>query len=99
MRKINSNTIKQLKSISLTVLILASGGAAVACDACEKQKAKILSGISHGPGPESNWDYVIVFGMILFTLYILFATIKCTFRPSEKDENHIKRLILNDKRQ
>lgn len=70
----------------------------LACEACKKQQPKILQGITHGPGPESIWDYVIVTVMILLTLYVLMATIKCAFRPSEENKGHIKRIILNEQR-
>jgi hypothetical protein len=67
-----------------------------ACDACKKQQAKLLQGLSHGPGPGSNWDYVIVAIMTIVTLYVLVATIKCMVKPSEKNEQHVKWMIFND---
>ena len=67
-----------------------------ACDACKKQQAKWLQGISHGPGPDSNWDYVIVAIMTVVTLYVLVATVKCMFKPAERNEQHVKRMIFND---
>ena len=68
----------------------------IACEACKKQQSKILQEITHGAGPDSNWDYLIVMVMIAITLYVLFAAVKCMFRPSEKSGQHIKRMILND---
>jgi hypothetical protein len=97
MEKIRSIAIKNgLKYIGVTVLIFAAGLSAKACEACKKQQPKLLQGITHGRGPDSDWDYVIVVVMVIVTLYVLFATVKCIFRPSEKNDEHIKRLILND---
>jgi hypothetical protein len=69
---------------------------AFACEACKKQQPKFLRGITHGSGPDSGWDYVIVAVMVVITLYVFIATLKCLFKPSENDEKHIKRMILND---
>ena len=68
---------------------------AMACEACKQQQPKFLQGITHGAGPGSNWDYLVVGIMVLITLYSLYATIKCMVRPAEKDDQHIKRMILN----
>lgn len=67
----------------------------IGCEACKKQ-AGGFGGITHGAGPDSNWDYLIVFVMVIITLYVLVATIKCFIKPGEKNEEHIKRMILND---
>lgn len=66
-----------------------------ACPACEKQQPKILRGISHGTGPDSNVDYVIIAVAVLIVLLTLFYSVKFLFKPGEKAENHIKQIILN----
>ena len=97
MGKIKSIAIKNwLKNIGLTVLMLTASLSAMACEACKKQQPKLLQGITHGAGPDGGWDYVIVVVMIIVTLYVLYATVKCIFRPLENNNEHIKRLILND---
>ena len=96
MKNINAPIGNMLKVTLLFIIVLSRSASAIACDACEKQQPKVLQGITHGPGPDSNWDYVIVVVMIAVTLYVLIATVKCMFRPSEKNEQHIKRIILND---
>ena len=66
-----------------------------ACDACEKQQPEILRGITHGPGPQSNWDYLIVaVGAAIVVATFLFS-IKWLLSPGEKGEKHIKRIVLN----
>ena len=84
------------KHFSIFVLLLAPSLGVFACDACKKQQPKFLQDISHGAGPDSNWDYLIVTVMVAITFYVLVATVKCLFKPAEKDAQHIKRMILND---
>lgn len=80
-----------------TVLIFTSSLSAFACDACQKQQPRFLQGITHGAGPGSNWDYLIVSIMTAITLYALYATVKCMVRPSAADSRHntIKTMIFN----
>jgi hypothetical protein len=89
----------KLKNISnriiLTALSLPASLSAMACEACKKQQPKFLRGITHGAGPDSNWDYLIVSIMVLITLYSLYASIKCMVNPTEQENHHIKRMILN----
>ncbi len=85
-----------MKKILITGAALFTGVGAFACDACKKQKPEFLQDIGHGRGPESQWDYLIVIAMVMITLYVLFATIKCFIRPRDTSDIHIKRLILKD---
>ncbi|MBU0942257.1 MAG: hypothetical protein KKD36_12600 [Bacteroidetes bacterium] len=62
-----------------------------ACPMCEKQQPKILRGIAHGAGPESNLDYVIVWTMVAFVIITLFFSLKYLIKPKENEKNHIKR--------
>lgn len=66
-----------------------------ACPACEKQQPKVLRGIAHGAGPESDWDYVIACVTAVIVLLTLFYSVKWIFRPAEQSQDHIKRSILN----
>jgi len=65
-----------------------------ACPVCEKQQPKLLRGITHGPGPQSNWDWVIVSAMLLVTVIVLFYSIKFLLKPGERNDGHIKQSIL-----
>jgi hypothetical protein len=67
----------------------------MACEVCKKQQPKILRGVTHGAGPQSDWDYVIVGCVIILVLISLFYTIKWILHPGEKESEHIKRSILN----
>lgn len=93
MRKPSSKKYRKL--IPFLALFLLSDISAMACEACNQNQPKILRGITHGNGPQSNWDYFVVIIMVLVTLYSLYATVKCFVKPSDKKYNNIKTIILN----
>lgn len=84
--------IRFLLSVSILILI---GQQAICCPVCERQQPKLIRGISHGVGPNSNLDYVIIITMVIIVLATLFFSLKYLFKPGEKSEHHIKRFILN----
>ena len=67
-----------------------------ACPVCERNKAKYLQGITHGTGPDSNWDLVIVAAIGILTLYTLFYSVKWLIRPNENNPDHIKYSLFNE---
>jgi len=85
----------RMKKLILLSYMLLSGFLAIACPVCERQQPKVLQGIVHGAGPDSNWDYLIVSVMLAIALFTLFFSIKWMMRPGEKSGSHIKRYILN----
>lgn len=84
-----------MKNVILLLFMLLSGFLAIACPVCERQQPKVLQGIVHGAGPDSNWDYLIVAVMLVIALFTLFFSIKWMIRPGEKSGSHIKRYVLN----
>ena len=64
------------------------------CPVCERNQPKLLRGVVHGIGPQSNWDYIIVWFAIIITLITLFYTIKWLIKPDEMSQSHIKYSIL-----
>lgn len=87
--------MKNYKSFLLTVLLLVTANVSTfACEACNVNQPKILRNITHGGGPQSNWDYFVVIMMVLITIYTLFATIRCLINPKESKYNHVKNEIL-----
>lgn len=88
--------MRTVRKLILTISLLGLGLTAAACTVCEKQQPKLLKGITHGTGPESKWDYVIVLVMTVIVLLTLFYTIKWLVNPGEKSDNHIKMFILNN---
>lgn len=89
-----------MKNLLLRLLFLLPlalrGLTALACPACEKQQPKILRGITHGAGPESNWDYVIVWATVLIVVLTLWFSVKWLIRPGEKSGQHIKNWIIEN---
>ena len=69
--------------------------AVFACPVCERNQPKVLRGIVHGAGPDSNWDYVSIWITILIALITLFFSVKWLIKPGEKNLDHIKYSILN----
>jgi hypothetical protein len=84
-----------MKKLLFLIPLLGFGLLTWACPACEKQQPKLLKGISHGTGPSSNWDYLIILAAVVIVLATLFYTIKWLVQPGEKETNHIKRTVLN----
>ena len=84
-----------MKRTYLFMLLLFSTYAAMACPACEKQQPKLLRGITHGTGPDSQWDYVIIAVTVVFVFITLFYAVKWLIRPGESMPGHIKTSIIN----
>lgn len=85
------NTIIHL---SVIALLLTTSLPVIACEACKKQQPKLLQGITHGSGPDSNWDYLIVGIMVIITVYSFYAMIGC-FKKGDEAYQNIKNIILN----
>ncbi len=64
------------------------------CPTCSVGQPKIIQAISHGPGPDSRWDYLIAFAFVLITIATAYYSIKWLIRPGEGATDHIKRSIL-----
>lgn len=84
------------KYLGLLLLLICFLQSSYACEVCEKQQPKILRGITHGGGPQGNFDYIAIWIMIVITLGTLYYSIKWLIKPGEKGSSHIKRTILND---
>ena len=67
-----------------------------ACPVCEKQQPKITQGLTHGAGPQSNWDWVIIAVVALITLLTFFYSLKYLIKKKKKNADHIKQSILNN---
>ena len=86
--------MKNLKKISAFIFLLGTTFA-FACDACKLQQPKITQSFTHGTGPESQWDWLIIGIIALITVYTLIFSLKYLVKPGEKNRNHIKNSILN----
>lgn len=86
--------MKSFRNIATTLFLLIVDFA-LACEACKLQQPKITQSFTHGTGPESQWDWIIVASIALITIYTLIFSIKYLVIPGEKDKNHIKYSVLN----
>ena len=85
-----------MKRIFFTLLSGSFRVMALACPSCTAQQPRIVRGLTHGTGPESGWDFVIVFAGLCIFLFTLFYSVKWLIRPGETARHHIKYFILND---
>lgn len=83
----------KVKSL-LTLIIILFSQIIWACPVCDKQQPKITQDITHGAGPQSNWDWVIIGIMTVITILTLVYSIKYLIKPGEKNADHIKKSIL-----
>ena len=84
-----------MKKIMLIVAMLITGLMVFACPTCEIAQPRYLRGITHGAGPQSNWDFLIISFASVIVVTTLFYSIKWLLKPGEKSVTHIKHLILN----
>ena len=79
----------------LIVAMLINCLLAFACPTCEIAQPRYLKGITHGTGPQSNWDFLIISVVAVIVIATLFFSIKWLLKPGEKSDTHIKNMILN----
>lgn len=80
----------------LILLTVLSVQIVTACPICDKQQPKITQGLTHGVGPQSNWDWVIIAIIAAITVLTLVLSLKYLIKPGEKNTDHIKQSILNN---
>lgn len=87
-----------MKRLFFTSIAAAIGTAtSLACTVCRSQQPKFLKGITHGVGPDSSWDYLIVAISVVIVVAVLFISAWKLIKPGEANSDHIKRSILNMK--
>lgn len=79
----------------ILILFMVSFQFVSACPVCEKQQPKITQGLTHGAGPQSNWDWVIIGIITVITLLTFVFSVKYLIKPGENNSDHIKQSILN----
>jgi len=83
-----------MKKPVILLLLLLTCLTSIACPVCKQRQPKVLRGITHGAGPESNWDYVIIITAAAIVVFTLFFSVKWLLKPGESADDHIKRFIL-----
>ena len=84
-----------MKRILFVLAMLVSYSGVWACASCRIAQPRYFKDISHGAGPESNWDLLIISVTAVIVIFTLYFSIKWLVRPGEKSASHIKRSILN----
>jgi len=79
----------------LTCALTVVNATSWACAVCRDQQPKLLKGITHGTGPENNWDYLIIIAAITVVLGTLVFSCRFLLNPGETNSDHIKQSILN----
>lgn len=82
-----------VKNIAVTLCFLYTSYL-LACDTCKLRQPKVTQNLTHGAGPESDWDWFIVAIAIAITLLAFFYSVKYLVKPGEKNKNHIKYSFL-----
>ena len=85
------------KFSSLLLLMLAVPVSSVlACEVCRQNQPKPLRNITHGAGPQSDWDYVIIIIGIIIVSFTLYYSLKYLIRPREEYPDHIKHIVVDE---
>lgn len=94
------NTKKhEMKKLSLFFLLTLTMSlqSVLACEVCKQNQPKPLQNITHGAGPQSNWDYIIITVGIIIVSFTLYYSLKFLIRPGEKHPGHIKNIVVNER--
>lgn len=83
-----------LKRCGSILFLVFTYGSALACEVCKKQQPKVTQGFTHGAGPQSNWDWVIIGVITAITVLTLVYSMKYLIKPKEENAGHIKNSIL-----
>lgn len=87
--------MKVKQNITAGILTFLSTATLMACPVCERNQPKVLKGIVHGSGPDSQWDYLIIAVVAVVVVLTFFFSVKWLIKPGERNEDHIKRTVLN----
>ena len=84
------------KTITIAALFIGTISSTLACTVCKEQQPKILRGLAHGAGPDSNWDYLIVAVIVAAVVGTFLMSARYVLKPGEGNNNHVKYSILNE---
>lgn len=83
-----------MKIITTAILTLI-GSFAFACDVCRSQQPSLFREFTHGTGPGSKLEFIIIVIAAIIVLIALVLSIKLLIKPGEKKVNHIKNIVVN----
>lgn len=88
--------LNKMKKIKISFLLFLLGTVYYpACEACKLQQPELTQDLTHGTGPQSNWDWAIVLLIAVITVYTFIYSLKYLIRPGERNKKHIKHSILD----
>ena len=85
-----------MKNRVLIIFALLMSNAGYACEVCKAKQPKGFENLTHGEGPQGNIDYFIMYSAILIVGYTLIMSVKYLINPKEKNQRHIKNIVLNE---
>ena len=62
----------------------------MACPVCDKRQPKGFAGITHGTGPESAFDYWMLYGSMAVVVLTLLLFVRFMIRPETRAMNRLK---------
>ena len=62
----------------------------IACPVCDKRQPKGFAGITHGTGPESAFDYWMLYGSMAVVVLTLLLFVRFMVRPETRAMNRLK---------
>jgi len=78
------------------ILILLIRIPSLACTVCGQDQPKIIQKISHGAGPQSEWEYAIIIGGVIVVMFTLIYSSKYLLKPERNTPDHIKNIVLKE---
>lgn len=91
-----NSKIKKALLLMLFMLTVAAP-AVLACTVCSQNQPKPLRNITHGTGPQSDMDYVIIMTGIVIVCFTLLYSLKFLIRPGEQQPDHIKNIVVDER--
>lgn len=85
--------MKKAGTIFILYIIIISR--TLACNVCKEKQPDLLKNITHGTGPQSNMDYIIIWCSLLIVAIVFLLSMKYLIKPQEIKREHIKKSILN----
>ncbi len=86
--------LKHIAILALT-LVLQLPLEILACEVCQKNQPKILQNITHGTGPQSDLDYILIWTAIGVVIVSLAISIKLIIQPKDNRHEQIKNIVID----
>jgi len=85
-----------MKAVAVILLASFLPAKVWACEVCESNQPEVLKNVTHGPGPQSDWDFVIIWSAVAIVALTLYLSLKYLLRPNEQSGSHIKNIVVEN---